>query len=215
MRKGHTVTLNVSKGPDLTTVPDLTGMTFEEAQAALTTARLVLGSHPEAHDAKAPIGTVIKSKPLAEAKAEPGSKVNLIISSGPEMAVLNSVIGQDVGAARRSLEDAGFKVAVSEIDGIIGGPAPGTVTGMDPLGAGQELPKGTSITLTAIKQLPMITVPNLLGHQIDEAAGELYALGFQVNKDHPPFSNDRVKYQDPMGQAPFGSTITLSTQRQR
>jgi serine/threonine-protein kinase len=44
VERGGTVTVRVSKGPDLVAVPDLTGLTYPQAQQVLTDAGYVVNS---------------------------------------------------------------------------------------------------------------------------------------------------------------------------
>ncbi len=44
VERGGTVTVRVSKGPDLVAIPDLTGLTYPQAQQALTDAGYVVNS---------------------------------------------------------------------------------------------------------------------------------------------------------------------------
>ncbi|MEX2658390.1 MAG: PASTA domain-containing protein, partial [Acidimicrobiales bacterium] len=72
LARGDTVELVVSKGPDLVTVPDVSGMTEDEAIAALKAAGLVAG------DSTGPAGgRVFDTDPGAGTKVERGSRVDL------------------------------------------------------------------------------------------------------------------------------------------
>ncbi len=69
------VVVRVSKGPDLVAVPDLDGMTLDEAEAALVAAGLRLGQ-----DCCASRGTVVGSDPPAGQRVRRGTAVNVFLA---------------------------------------------------------------------------------------------------------------------------------------
>ncbi len=73
--RGATVTVVVSKGPDVVDVPDMEGMTLDEAEAALEKAGLVLGEFSGAGKDR----TVVASDPEAGESVKRGSEVNLLL----------------------------------------------------------------------------------------------------------------------------------------
>jgi eukaryotic-like serine/threonine-protein kinase len=75
VERGTTVTVRVSKGPDLVTVPDLRGMKLDEAEAALGAAGLELGQ-----DCCASKGRVVGSDPGAGTEVRRGTAVNLFLA---------------------------------------------------------------------------------------------------------------------------------------
>ena len=72
-------------------------------------------------------------------------KVALVVSSGPPLVEIPQVQGKNVDAARKQLEDLGFTV---KVENFLGGVF-GTVRESNP-GAGQSIPKGSTITLTVV-----------------------------------------------------------------
>ena len=69
------VVVVVSKGPDLVAVPDLEGLTLDEAEAALEAAGLALGQ-----DCCASNGRVVGSDPGAGTRVRRGSAVNVFLA---------------------------------------------------------------------------------------------------------------------------------------
>jgi len=77
---GATVTLTVSSGPPpCCTVPDLTGMTPEEAQQALSAAHLTPGSQSFQLLTSGESGTVVDQNPSGGTHLQQGDSVNLVI----------------------------------------------------------------------------------------------------------------------------------------
>lgn len=75
LERGSTVTVQVSKGPDRVAVPDLRGMTLDQAEAALQSAGLQLGQ-----DCCASRGTVVGSDPGAGTRVRRGTAVNVFLA---------------------------------------------------------------------------------------------------------------------------------------
>jgi len=73
-----------------------------------------------------------------------GDPVALVVSSGPPLVDVPSVVGQQLGAAQQQLEAAGLRV---EVQRVLGGFF-GTVRAQDPP-AGQ-VRKGSTVTLTVV-----------------------------------------------------------------
>ncbi len=73
--RGSSVTVVVSKGPDVVDVPDLKGMSLDEAEAALDKAGLVLGEFTGSGGNR----EVVASDPEAGASVPRGTAVNLLL----------------------------------------------------------------------------------------------------------------------------------------
>ena len=147
LKPGATVDLVVSKGIEQVQVPDLATLTLDQARARLEASKLRVGTlTPE--DTDAPSGTVLRSDPAAGATLPAGSTVNLVVASGK--VAVPDVRGQDVGAARQTLEAAGFLLKVtSRPDGTV---APNTVLEQSPVGGTAE--RGSTVELLVAAEPP-------------------------------------------------------------
>jgi serine/threonine-protein kinase len=76
------ITVYVSSGAQQILVPNLLGMTEEQAKVALTNAKLNFGTVIQANSASALLGQVTATDPLANSQVAPGTTVNLVISNG-------------------------------------------------------------------------------------------------------------------------------------
>lgn len=74
--KGSTITLTVSKGPEMVTVPDVTRKPRAEAEAALRKARL---NPVVAYQSPGGPGVVVTQNPLPNSKVRPNTAVQLIV----------------------------------------------------------------------------------------------------------------------------------------
>jgi serine/threonine-protein kinase len=108
--QGSKVTLTVSSGPAQVTVPDVVGEDQATAANRLGSAGLTLGSVANQPSATVPSGSVISTSPSPGTKVNPGSTVNLVVSSGqpPNQAQVPNVTGQTQGEAKSTLTSAGF-----------------------------------------------------------------------------------------------------------
>jgi serine/threonine-protein kinase len=145
VRKGSTITLIVSRGPEKTAVPDVVGRPQAEAEATLRDAGFEV-STTERESADADPGTVLEQDPAAGAQAAKGARVTLVVATAPAEVEVPSVVDEDEDAARQALEDAGFEVRV--VDEPADTPdADGVVTGQDP-GPGETAEPGSRVTIT-------------------------------------------------------------------
>jgi beta-lactam-binding protein with PASTA domain/tRNA A-37 threonylcarbamoyl transferase component Bud32 len=147
--EGGTVTLTVGVAPDTVVVPDLSEMTVSQAQAALRDADLTLGSTLEESSADVADGLVIRSDPAVDAEVEPGTAVDIYVSTGPEMVEV-----PDVSSACLSYGGAGQLIRDADLVIAKGDPVPSTETcanpsriiAQDPL-AGTPVEAGSTVTV--------------------------------------------------------------------
>ncbi len=92
-------------------VPDLEGMTKEEAEAALKSNGLKLGSVEEKATDDIEKGLIIEQSLKKDKKVKKGSKVSITVSSG-KYFVVGNYIGWSLADAQSQLEAAGIEVAV-------------------------------------------------------------------------------------------------------
>ena len=78
------VNLVVSLGQQMVEVPNVVGMTQADAQAAIGTAQLVVGTVTEEYSDTVPAGNVISQDPAAGTSVPIGSAVNLVVSLGQQ-----------------------------------------------------------------------------------------------------------------------------------
>ncbi|MGW7399348.1 Stk1 family PASTA domain-containing Ser/Thr kinase [Streptomyces cyaneofuscatus] len=135
------VALIVSKGSPVD-VPDVTGLSVEDATAELAEEGLKVDVLPgRVHSSEAD-GDIAKQSPGAGTEAAEGDTIELTVSKGPRMLDVPDITGRDVEEARATLEEAGFEVKVdrpflSFSDTI----ASQSVEG------GEQAPEGSTITI--------------------------------------------------------------------
>nr|WP_202471878.1 Stk1 family PASTA domain-containing Ser/Thr kinase [Streptomyces sp. SID4921] len=105
------VALVVSKGSPVD-VPDVTGLSVEDATAALDEAGLKAKVLTDRVNSPEEAGEIARQTPGSGAEAAEGDTVELTVSKGPRMLPVPDVTGKDVDEARSALEEAGFEVKV-------------------------------------------------------------------------------------------------------
>ncbi|MDA5280113.1 Stk1 family PASTA domain-containing Ser/Thr kinase [Streptomyces sp. NPDC054904] len=211
IRGNGAVTLTISRGPEVVSVPDLKGRPLEEAKAELTKVGLAPGIVTQAFSQDVAQGSVISTDPAGGQRRAPDTAVALIVSKGRPVQVPN-VTGRTVDQAREALEGLGLTVKTAP-EQVNSPSAPGTVANQSVL-AGAQAAAGDTVTLTLSKGPRQVQVPDVTGQDVDAARGTLEGLGFKVKVDRPflSFSNT-VESQSVLGglNAPEGSTITVKT----
>jgi len=146
---GGVITLVVSGGQRMVTVPSVTGMTRIAAQVLLEKEGFDVGDVQQA-ESSSPPGTVIGTRPAAGSAVSVPSTVSLVLSSGPPTPSMPDLMGRDVGAARQVLTQLGVKSIT--IMREPGGPgAPGTVIAQTPV-SGATLAPGVNVTLRVVAE---------------------------------------------------------------
>ncbi|WP_327413531.1 Stk1 family PASTA domain-containing Ser/Thr kinase [Streptomyces sp. NBC_01233] len=135
------VSLVVSKGRPVP-VPTVTGLPVEQARASLEALGLKVATAPEQVNSPSAAGTVANQSIGAGTQAAAGDTVTLTASKGPRQLPVPNVTGQEVDAARKILEAAGFKVKVDRP--LIS--FSNTVDSQSVL-AGLNAPEGSTITI--------------------------------------------------------------------
>ena len=209
-RKGATVKVWFSAGPQNTTVPDVKGRSRSEATAELKQAGFKVMSSVQTEDsADIEQGAVTRTDPAAGTSQPKGTSIQLWVSSGMT-TVPDGIVGQNKDAATASLQSLGFTVTITEeySDTI----AAGTVMSVNP-GSGTSVAQRSAVTIVVSKGKEQTTVPNVVGQTFASAKAQLEALGFTVTQSGSTGSTDKVTAQNPpAGQAEKGATITLTTQ---
>jgi beta-lactam-binding protein with PASTA domain/predicted Ser/Thr protein kinase len=157
------------------TVPNLDGLTVEQAEASLNAFDLRLGAiTPEVSER--PNGTVIAQQPSAGESLEQGQAVNITISAGLEQAVVPQLVAlPSIEAVRIALADAGLELgAIRERDS--NQPA-GYVLAQDPP-EGTLVEIGTAIDIEVSSGLS--PVPRVVGLTEAQARSDLAQAGFEV-----------------------------------
>lgn len=113
VKPGRIIKLTVSKGPDLREVPNLTGMTEEEAMSTLLERGLHLAPDIEKeYNNKVKEGRIIAQAPSGGTFVKKGSEVKVTISLGPEprLVIVPDVRGKKEEEAKAILANSSLAV---------------------------------------------------------------------------------------------------------
>ena len=221
-RRGSTVVLTVSKGPQLVGVPAVVGQTEADATAALRRAGLRVNIVRVPAPGPLSEGTVLAQNPRGGARAPKGSTVRLNIASAPaggstqttpttttgEAPVPNVVGSRDTDAIAR-LQAAGFRVSSTRVSSTR---APGTVLTQSPAG-GTTATRGSTVRIT-VSGGRVRTVPDVVGETEAAAARILRNAGFTVRAVDrvvtDPGQEGLVVEQDPQAETRVQGTTRVT-----
>src|ERR1700732_1155018 len=104
--QGSPVNLVISSGPQMVTVPNVEGLTQDAATTAITAAKLTGGAVTQQTSNTVATGKVISQDPASGNSVAQGSRVNLVISLGPQMVTVPNVEGLTQDAATTAITAA-------------------------------------------------------------------------------------------------------------
>ncbi|MFD5770847.1 PASTA domain-containing protein, partial [Streptomyces sp. NPDC127049] len=210
IRSHTTVTLTLSRGPEIVKVPNLKNKPLGEAKRILAEQGLAPGVVTTEFSTTVAQGAVIGSDPEPGTERAPDSAVALLVSKGAPVDVPD-VTGETVEDATATLQEAGLKVSVAPER--VHSPEDAGAVAAQSLAEGSRAAKGDTITLTVSKGPRQVEVPDVVGMTTDEAREELKAAGFEVKVEKNfPFLGDEVTGQsvEGGGTAPEGSTVAIT-----
>jgi serine/threonine-protein kinase len=206
-----TVAVVLSKGPERYKVPNVKGMSQQDATRELADANLETGQILQDYSRKWPAGQVMRADPGVGTPLKRGTVVSLTISLGPEPVVVPDVANLTLDQARASLSGAGFRVKTSEqYDDTV---PLGRVISTQP-GSGTTAYRGDRIRVLVSKGSQFVPVPSVVGMDTESARVTLENAGFLVEtrEQFGVTLANRVLSQDPGGgtEAVRGTTVTLT-----
>jgi eukaryotic-like serine/threonine-protein kinase len=116
---GDEVDLEVSKGKEPITVPDVEDLEADPAGDLLTGVGLKV-SVSNAFSGTVPEGSVISQSPVANEVVPAGSTVTIVVSKGPKQFPMPNVVGKSRAEATAQLESLDLQVVVVQVPGSIG-----------------------------------------------------------------------------------------------
>ena len=160
-------------------VPNLVGMTTEEAEAELNELGLKMDVGEEVPSDEIEEGLIASQTPDEGETVEEGDTVTVMLSSGKPTGQVPSLVGRpyDEDSIRALLEASNYQlgsVTYQESDA-----EEGEIINQDP-GAGTEAEEGTSVNVVVSKGTDKRTVPTLVGLSVDEAKQAIVDAGFTV-----------------------------------
>ncbi|MFM2373459.1 MAG: hypothetical protein RJA75_355 [Actinomycetota bacterium] len=138
-----TITVLVSSGQELSLMPDVSGMTEQDAILAITNAKLVLGAITQSDSPTIAKNLVLSSNPAANTQVPAGTVVNLVVSTGS--VLVPDVVGLDLSDATSQLTapQVGYSVETDVDPSCLG--VAGTVVIAQSVPAGIQPQLGTIV----------------------------------------------------------------------
>ena len=202
-------------GPDIEeiAVPDVAGMSQEEAESELESAGFESFTIDTQADEDVEEGTVIETDPAAGVETPVDRTITIVVSSGPDALEIPSVDGQSESEAQTTLRDAGFENVTTESrahDTV----AQGNAIDTDP-SAGNEVAPDSEITLYISSGPDQVTVPDLQNMNRDQAQNALDQAGlnaeFQEQESSDAPENTVINQSPSAGQTVnAGTTVTVT-----
>lgn len=207
-----------SSNNDSVTVPNFIGEKVSKAQTSAKNVDLTIKISERKPCEKYPKGEICSQDPGADAKAEKGDTINVIVSTGAPKVAVPSVIGMDIDEATEKLEGSkyGFRVERKQ---RISSETEGEVLEQDPT-SGTERQKGSTITLTVAKEQQKTPVPDVSGQTWEAAKKQLEDNGLKpVRSDVESDSVEegKVIQTSPASgtQVVAGSTVTVQVAKKK
>lgn len=153
MKEGKTVHVRVSQGLEMATAPDVQGMSLTQAKDKIFQARLKIASVKSAPSASMEKGKILSQDPSPGISLPVGTKVSLLVSSGPEKQKVKvpNLVGLPLEEGKTMLKESllvtgsvSSRESQDAVDGEILQQTPN---------AGVELLEGEKVSLVAAKRV--------------------------------------------------------------
>ena len=197
------------------TVPDVRGMSEEDAKALLNKKGLGIQVVTRKESKKYKAGKISKQTPEAGEKVSKHTKIEVVVSSGlvGSKKAIPDVSGMSETEAQNELEDAGFKVTSSfQYDDSV---ESGKVISTTPE-AGTKAEKGSTVTMLVSQGSNRKTVPDVRGMADATAQSTIKSYGFNVGTVTYDYSDSVEKGMvisqtvEPGTKASAGTSISIT-----
>jgi eukaryotic-like serine/threonine-protein kinase len=185
LAEGETFVIYVSDGPELRTIPELTGVPVSEARAELDELSLSLVEAGSEFSEDVPAGSIVSwqvegnASLVAGAQVLPGTVIEAVVSQGPEPRPAPDLANLTLDEATAALEDLQLEIArgedqfssTIEVGRVVSqGPSPTT-----------PVDRGGTVTVRISKGPDLVAFPDLTGQTYPQALETLEAAGFTEN----------------------------------
>lgn len=209
----NSVTLLISKGPQLYAVPNVVGQSQADAKAALEKNSLALGKVTQAYDESVAKGLVVSQGRKVGTEFRSGTTVDIVLSRGPAPVEVPSLVGKSPEDAEQLLTAQDLKAEQGE--DVYSDEVPEGQVAEQGTEAGTQVSKGATVEFRVSKGPELFAVPSVINKSTAEARSILKAAGFEVQvRSGGVFGTvfDRVVGQDPRSGQMLkkGSTVTIT-----
>lgn len=198
-------------GGETVTVPNLVGLSEDQARESLQDAGLKLQKEDDYITSESQqVGVVSSQDPAAGTSLEKGKSVTAKVTAELRMP---NVIGQTPSEAESALKKQGVSLIVVSNTPVTDSSQVGKVVSQDPAG-GSLISKDTKVTLEVGEEAKTVAVPNVVGMEEDAAKGQIEGAGLKMKveeKEDATVPEGQVLSQNPAAgqQVDKGSTVTI------
>jgi len=160
-----------------TSAPQFTSLSNAQAQARAAQNGFTIRYADPRHDEAVARDVVLAQQPPTNGRILKGGEIVLTLSLGPERYQVPDVVGKTLDLAQVDLEKAKLVMAKAP-DRYDNNLPAGVVINVDPA-VGTEVKPGDRVTVTVSKGRAPITVPSVIGLNLNEAERVLKDLGLQ------------------------------------
>ncbi len=184
--KGTAINLTVSQGAQTIEVPNLSGMTADEAKKTLQASGLKYQAGTAEYSDTVEKDHIVRQDVAAGSKVAKDTVVTYYLSLGSEGTSVPNVVGQTRSSATATLNNAGFYVTVdTQYSSTV---AEGTVISQSPT-SGQKLKAEGTVNIVVSKGSETAQVPSVVGQSEGTATTTLTNEGFQVTTEYQASSS--------------------------
>jgi eukaryotic-like serine/threonine-protein kinase len=179
LEEGSIVTLTISSGPPKVKLPNLIGLTVDEAADVLARDKygMNIGTRTRAFSLEEE-GAIISIKPARDRVAW-GSTIDVTVSKGPRQLEVPEVVGMPEAKGVAKLKEAGLKPVVAQAysDDV----AEGRIVSTEPAGAAVVSEASEVKVYVSIgPEFKKLRLPDVRGEPVDAARSQLESLGLRV-----------------------------------
>ncbi|MEV7093004.1 Stk1 family PASTA domain-containing Ser/Thr kinase [Amycolatopsis sp. NPDC051045] len=186
------ITLYVGVAPGKASVPDLKGKNRDEAEKALTDAKLTLDANVDTVEVEDPnqAGLVQNQTPAAASEVAQGSSVKITVGKSKQLKTVTDFTNKPYSQAKAALEGQGWRTR--KVESASETVPKDSVITQNPNGG--QLAVGELITLTVStgpETQTQIQMPTLVGMSVEEANDKLSSMGWtgRLNQKSDKSSN--------------------------
>lgn len=179
-KKGSEISISISQGSEMLSVPDVSKMQEAQAKQTLVTAGFTLGKVTEEYSDSVEKGAVISQNPAAGTQANKGTAIDIVKSKGAEEAAVPDLRGLSVSAATQKAESAGFVFSQSSSE-YSDSVDEGCIISQSPA-SGNKAEKGSTISCVVSKgSNNTVSVPDVVGSSESYAKSAISNAGLNVS----------------------------------
>jgi len=167
---------------EVVTVPDLVGLTEDQARSEVGARQLLLSVAQNAPNDEQPQGHIFKQDPEAGQRTRPRSKVTVFISLGPASYTVPKLVGEHLNNVPAILARA--RLRLGQVTKVYreGEPAGRVINQRPPAGTVLADTTMVEVTVADSSNLPTMIMPDLAGRPLSGAERELAQNNLHLSK---------------------------------